>query len=99
MIKRGDDEDFANYRLALCYLEQNKDEQAKFHLKIAAELDHEKAKTNKGLKVVANVIEKVYETGKKVKQGFKENMKIMFDKILPKWNYRVIPERKNKEVI
>lgn len=59
----------------------------------------EKAKTSKGLKVVANVMNKVYETGKKVKKEFKENMKIMFDKILPKWNYRVIPEEKNKEVI
>jgi len=59
----------------------------------------EKAKTSKGLKVVANVIEKVYETGRKVKKGFKENMKIVFDKILPKWNYRVIPERENREVI
>lgn len=59
----------------------------------------EKAKTSRGLKVVANVVNKLYETGKKVKEGFKENMKIMFDKILPKWNYRVIPEKKNKEVI
>ncbi len=59
----------------------------------------EKAKTSKGLKVVANVIDKVYETGKKVKEGFKENMKIVFDKILPKWNYRVIPETEKGEVI
>lgn len=59
----------------------------------------EKAKTNKGLKVVANVMNKLYETGKKVKEGFKENMKIIFDKILPKWNYRVIPEKRNREVI
>jgi len=59
----------------------------------------EKAKTSKGLKIVANVIEKVYETRRKVKKGFKENMKIVFDKILPKWNYRVIPERENREVI
>ncbi len=59
----------------------------------------EKAKTSKGFKVVANIIEKVYETGRKVKEGFKKNMKIMFDKILPKWNYRVIPEKENQEVI
>lgn len=59
----------------------------------------EKAKTSKGFEVTANVIEKVYETGKKVKEGFKENMKIGFDKILPKWNYKVIPEKKNREVI
>ena len=59
----------------------------------------EKAKTSKGFRIIANVIKKVYETGKKVKDGFKENMKIIFDKILPKWNYRAIPEKKNKEVI
>lgn len=59
----------------------------------------EKAKTSKGLNVAVNIIKKVYEIGKKVKEGFKENMKILFDKVLPKWNYRVIPENKNKEVI
>jgi len=59
----------------------------------------EKAKTSKGFKVTANVIEKVYETGKKVKDGFKENMKIMFDKILPKWNYKAIPGIEKGEVI
>ncbi|MAG01792.1 transposase [Candidatus Pacearchaeota archaeon] len=59
----------------------------------------EKAKTSKGLKVVANVINKVYETGKKVAEGFKENMGILFDKFLPKWNYRVVPEKKKQEVI
>lgn len=58
-----------------------------------------KAKTSKGFKVATNVIEKVYETGKKVKEGFKEGMKIMFDRKLPKWNYRVIPEKGNREVI
>ena len=58
-----------------------------------------KTKTTKGFKVVANVIEKIYETGKKVAKGFKEKMKIRFDKILPKWNYRVIPETEKGEVI
>jgi len=59
----------------------------------------EKTKTSKGLKVATNIIDKIYETGKEVKEGFKENMKIMFDKVLPKWNYRVIPEREKQEVI
>lgn len=59
----------------------------------------EKAKTSKGLKVVANVMNKAYETGKKIAKDFKKNMKIVFDKILPKWNYKVIPEKKNAEVI
>ena len=48
--------------------------------------------TKTGLKVFVDVIDKVYETGLKVKEGFKENMRIVFDKVLPKWNYRTIPE-------
>ena len=58
----------------------------------------EKTKTSKGLKVVVNVIDKVYKTGRKVGKGFKENMKIVFDKVLSKWNYCVIP-KKEWEVI
>ncbi len=51
-----------------------------------------KAETTTGLKVTVNVLEKVYETGKKCSAGFKKNMKIVFDSLLPKWNYRAIPE-------
>ena len=39
------------------------------------------------------ILEKVYETGRKCAEGFKESMKIVFDKVLPKWNYRAIPAR------
>ena len=46
----------------------------------------------KGLKVKVSVLEKVYETGLKCAAGFKETMKIVFDKLLPKWNYRAVPE-------
>ncbi len=51
----------------------------------------QKTKTKTGLSVVVNVIDTVYETGKKVVEGFKENMRIAFDDYLPKWNYRAIP--------
>ena len=44
-----------------------------------------------GLSVVVNVSNKIYETGRKVAKGFKETMKIIFDKYLPKWNYRAVP--------
>lgn len=54
----------------------------------------EKTKTNKGLKVTVQIIDKVYETGRKVKEGFKENMPIIFDEHLPQWNYRAIPNGK-----
>jgi Rhodopirellula transposase DDE domain len=51
-----------------------------------------KAETSTGLKTRVRVLEKVYETGRKCVEGFKETMKIVFDKLLPKWNYRAIPE-------
>jgi hypothetical protein len=51
----------------------------------------EKAKTSTGLQVTVDIIDKVYQTGRKYAEGFKEDMKILFDEILPKWNYRVVP--------
>jgi hypothetical protein len=50
-----------------------------------------KTQTKTGLSVVVNVIDKIYTTGRKVADGFKETMKIIFDEYLPKWNYRVVP--------
>jgi hypothetical protein len=51
-----------------------------------------KTETATGLKVEVSILAKVYETGQKCAAGFKETMKIVFDKILPKWNYRAVPE-------
>ncbi len=34
----------------------------------------------------------LYETGRKCAAGFKKTMKIVFDALLPKWNYRAVPE-------
>ena len=33
----------------------------------------------------------MYQTGRKYAKGFKQTMKIVFDEILPKWNYWVVP--------
>jgi hypothetical protein len=44
------------------------------------------------LKVVVGILEKVYATGRKYVADFKETMKIVFDEVLPKWNYTAIPE-------
>ncbi len=52
----------------------------------------ERTKTEKGLQVVVNLIETVYKTGRKVCEDFKDNMRIIFDDVLPKWNYRAIPQ-------
>ena len=47
--------------------------------------------TTKGLTVVVNIIEKVYQTGRQAAKEFKQNLPIVFDDFLPKWNYRAIP--------
>jgi len=63
-----------------------------FHtLKIAKQFI-ERAKTNTGLRVTVSILNKVYETGRKYAAGFKENLKIVFDDHLPKWNYRALPQ-------
>jgi len=51
----------------------------------------EKTHTTKGLQVVVNILETVYQTGRKVAEDFKTKMRIIFDEILPQWNYRAIP--------
>jgi len=52
----------------------------------------EKTKTSKGLTVIARIVKKIYETGKNSTDGFKENMKIIFDEYLPQWNYSAVPQ-------
>jgi hypothetical protein len=51
----------------------------------------EKASTSTGLRVTVGILGKVYQTGRKYAEGFKQDMKIVFDEILPKWNYRAVP--------
>jgi hypothetical protein len=51
----------------------------------------ERAKTSTGLTVTAQIVTKLYQIGKKVAKGFKESMRILFDKELGKWNYRAVP--------
>ena len=46
-----------------------------------------RTKTKTGLEVSVNISEKIYDTGRKVQKGFKENMPIEFDNYLPRWNY------------
>ena len=52
----------------------------------------EKAETTKGLRTTVRIMDKVYETGRKFAADFKEKMAIRFDKVLPKWNYTIVPE-------
>ena len=50
-----------------------------------------KAKTSTGLKVFASILDKTFETGRKVAQSFKKTMRIKFDDLLPQWNYVALP--------
>jgi hypothetical protein len=50
-----------------------------------------RAQTRTGLHVLVNVIDKVYQTGRKVAEGFKESMRLVFDTFLPRWNYTAVP--------
>lgn len=51
----------------------------------------EKTHTSKGLRVVVNILDTVYQTGRKVAEDFKSTMRIIFDDFLPQWNYRAVP--------
>jgi hypothetical protein len=54
----------------------------------------DKTSTSTGLKVFSTIKDKIFKTGRKVSETFKENMKIVFDDYLGKWNYKVIPKVK-----
>jgi hypothetical protein len=51
----------------------------------------ERATTRAGLKVVVNIIEKIYQTGCKVADNYKDTIQIVFDDFLGHWNYRALP--------
>lgn len=48
------------------------------------------ATTAKGLEVFTTVLDKVYETGKKATHELKAGIQIVFDDVLPKWNYTAL---------
>lgn len=51
----------------------------------------EGTRTRQGLAVTVQIIDKTYQTGRKVADEFKQNMPIVFDDYLSQWNYRAIP--------
>jgi hypothetical protein len=51
-----------------------------------------KATTQTGLRTTVNVIRRLYETGRNATEEMKNNLKIAFDDLLPKWNYRAVPQ-------
>ena len=51
----------------------------------------EKAQTRTGLRVVVDVLAKVYQTGRRVAAEVKNALNLIRDSFLPKWNYRILP--------
>jgi hypothetical protein len=52
----------------------------------------QKTKTQQGLSVTVRVLDKLYEGGRTVSEAFKKHMPIVFDAVLPKWNYWAVPQ-------
>ena len=52
--------------------------------------------TSTGLKAFVHLMNNAYETGRKVAAEFKDNMRIIFDQFLPRWNYRAVPAASNE---
>ncbi len=52
----------------------------------------QKTKTQQGLSVTVRILDTLYEGGRTGSEAFKKNMPIVFDTVLPKWNYWAIPQ-------
>jgi hypothetical protein len=50
-----------------------------------------KTSTRTGLAVVVDVLDKVYQIGRKVSQATKDAVTVVRDTALPRWNYRILP--------
>lgn len=48
--------------------------------------------TKQGLSVTVNILDKVFQTGRKASKDFRQSMPIVFDKVLPQWNYTAVPQ-------
>ena len=45
-----------------------------------------------GAQVRSHIINKIYQSGRKYSDNFKETMRILFDNFLGQWNYKAIPK-------
>jgi Rhodopirellula transposase DDE domain len=51
-----------------------------------------KASTRTGRRTTVHVLRRHDETGRKATEPMKQNLQIVFDNLLPKWNYRALPQ-------
>jgi hypothetical protein len=62
-----------------------------FHtIDVVAELMR-KATTRTGLSVVVDIVDTVYKIGRKVSQAIRDAVHLIRDTVLPRWNYRILP--------
>ena len=52
----------------------------------------QKTKTQQGLTVTVRVLDTLYQGGRTVSAAFKKHMPIVFEKLLPQWNYWALPQ-------
>ncbi len=52
----------------------------------------QKATTTQGLKTTVNVIHQKYLAGREATEDIKRDLEIVYDELLPQWNYRAIPQ-------
>jgi hypothetical protein len=52
-----------------------------------------KTSTKAGLTVFTSILDKVFETKRKVEDNFKQTMTLCFDSLLPQWNYTAVPNQ------
>ena len=50
-----------------------------------------KASTSTGLRVTVQILDKIYQTGRRVAADVKEQIRIIRDDLLAHWNYRILP--------
>jgi hypothetical protein len=51
----------------------------------------ERTQTHSGLRVIVDILNRVYETGRKAAHHLQGALNIVMDSILPKWNYTISP--------
>jgi hypothetical protein len=61
-----------------------------YSVELVAELMR-RARTRTGLSVVVDILDKVYKTGRQVSQATKDAVNVVRDSVLPRWNYRILP--------
>ena len=50
-----------------------------------------KASTRTGLRVFVDILDHVYQTGRKLPKFIRDSIRTRFDRLLPLWNYVVVP--------